>query len=254
MVHNGIEYGDMQLIAEGATFARAVGGLAPPQLSDLLRSYAEGAAWRSRVEEGRRSLACEAGVALLRRTAGRVPDGDLVATLLKERRCARQRGGAARRRDPRLVRLEGDRQVDRAAGGGAGRSLRHDGGRTRGEIQPRSSRDPAEIQPRCSRDWGGRRAGGGRCASAAVSLSRRWTFSEPSPNLLGTFSEPSPNLLRTFSEPSPNLLGTFSEPSRSPLGALPSPQARFLSSLKEQRVAAEAITPAPRPSAKAAET
>jgi len=42
MVHNGIEYGDMQLIAEGATFARAVGGLAPPQLSDLLRSYAEG--------------------------------------------------------------------------------------------------------------------------------------------------------------------------------------------------------------------
>ena len=40
-------------------------------------------------------------------------------------------------------------------------------------LEARCSRDAAEMQPRCSRDWGGRRAGGGRCASAAVSLSRR---------------------------------------------------------------------------------
>lgn len=41
-VHNGIEYGDMQILAEGASFARVVGGLSPMQLSDLLSRYSHG--------------------------------------------------------------------------------------------------------------------------------------------------------------------------------------------------------------------
>ncbi len=44
MVHNGIEYGDMQLIAEAYDLLRTVGGLQPPELADSLRAVEQGRA------------------------------------------------------------------------------------------------------------------------------------------------------------------------------------------------------------------
>jgi len=43
MVHNGIEYGDMQLISEAAHFCRAVGGLKPSELAALFSELNKGA-------------------------------------------------------------------------------------------------------------------------------------------------------------------------------------------------------------------
>jgi 6-phosphogluconate dehydrogenase len=42
MVHNGIEYADMQLIAEAYDLIRRVGGLSVPDLTDVFRSWNEG--------------------------------------------------------------------------------------------------------------------------------------------------------------------------------------------------------------------
>jgi 6-phosphogluconate dehydrogenase len=42
MVHNGIEYADMQLIAEAYDLLRRVGGLSVPDLVDVFRSWNEG--------------------------------------------------------------------------------------------------------------------------------------------------------------------------------------------------------------------
>ncbi len=42
MVHNGIEYGDMQLIAEAYDLMRSVGGLTNPELADVFASWNEG--------------------------------------------------------------------------------------------------------------------------------------------------------------------------------------------------------------------
>ena len=50
MVHNGIEYGDMQLISEAAHFCRAVGGLSPVELSALFNEVRP----RERARGGRR--------------------------------------------------------------------------------------------------------------------------------------------------------------------------------------------------------
>src|SRR5204862_1615281 len=42
MVHNGIEYGDMQLIAEAYDVLRNVGGLSLDQLADVFESWNQG--------------------------------------------------------------------------------------------------------------------------------------------------------------------------------------------------------------------
>jgi len=42
MVHNGIEYGDMQLIAEGYEILRAVGGLSNPEIEAVFTEYNKG--------------------------------------------------------------------------------------------------------------------------------------------------------------------------------------------------------------------
>ncbi|WP_026066354.1 NADP-dependent phosphogluconate dehydrogenase [Actinoalloteichus spitiensis] len=42
MVHNGIEYADMQLIAESYDLLRAVAGLAPPDIAEVFRTWNQG--------------------------------------------------------------------------------------------------------------------------------------------------------------------------------------------------------------------
>jgi 6-phosphogluconate dehydrogenase len=42
MVHNGIEYGDMQLIAEAYDILRNIGGCKPPELSEIFHGWNEG--------------------------------------------------------------------------------------------------------------------------------------------------------------------------------------------------------------------
>src|SRR4030095_16295747 len=42
MVHNGIEYGDMQLIAEAYDLLRTIGGMQPAELSDVFAQWNKG--------------------------------------------------------------------------------------------------------------------------------------------------------------------------------------------------------------------
>ena len=42
MVHNGIEYGDMQMIAEAYSLLRDVGGIEPAAMSDIFAGWNEG--------------------------------------------------------------------------------------------------------------------------------------------------------------------------------------------------------------------
>ena len=53
MVHNGIEYGDMQLIAEAYDVLRTIGGLSNAELADVFEAWNRAGAarvtsWRSR--------------------------------------------------------------------------------------------------------------------------------------------------------------------------------------------------------------
>ena len=85
MVHNGIEYGDMQMIAEAYSLLRDVGGIEPAAMSEVFAQWNEG----------------ELSSYLVEITAG------ILAQVDEENR------PAAGRSDPRRGGAEGDRQVDR---------------------------------------------------------------------------------------------------------------------------------------------
>ena len=140
MVHNGIEYADMQLIAEAYDLLRFGIGLDVPAIKAHLR----------RVERGRPRV---------------LPDRDHRDRAGQDRRRDRQ---AAGRRDRRPGRAEGHRALDGAGRAGAGRAAdRHHRGRLRA-LSVRACAISAARRPACSP--GRSRAG---CPS------RSWTTSAP---------------------------------------------------------------------------
>ena len=116
MVHNGIEYADMQLIAEAYDLLRHVAGYCPAQIAEVFRELEQG-------------------------PAGLLPDRDHRRDPGAHRRRDRQavRGHRARRR-----RAEGHRPLDRADRAGP---------RLAGDRRSRRRRSPAwpPAGPRCAR-------------------------------------------------------------------------------------------------------
>src|SRR6266852_105560 len=106
MVHNGIEYADIQLIAESYDLLRSALGLTPPELASIFREWGSGRRDRGRGgAEGHRSLDERVGPGA-RRPADRDHGGGVRARPLEPEGGAREGGRDSHRsrREPRPLR------------------------------------------------------------------------------------------------------------------------------------------------------
>ena len=119
MIHNGIEYADMQLIAEAYDLLRRVGGHEPPQIADVFEEWNTGDLESYLIE--------------------------ITAEVLRQ--VDAETGTAARRRHPRRGRLEGHRRLD-----GAERARPRRPGRRhrRGGLRPRRLDQARAARRRCA--------------------------------------------------------------------------------------------------------
>ena len=157
MVHNGIEYADMQLIAEAYDLLRHAGGFEPAQIAEIFQH-------------------------LEQRPPRLLPDRDHRRGPRAHRR---QDGRALRRHRARPGRAEGHRPLDRAERPRPGRAGRR---HRRGDLRPVAVRPrrPARRRPRAARTRprGGRRTRGAFAdkveqalyASKIVSYAQGWNM------------------------------------------------------------------------------